>query len=171
MPDNRNTDYEGAAQLTVSLVDHAQTPDRINPSHPARRQLLIRQTFRLAFPALHHLSVASLAALYRQHQTGAGYRRSRLYGEYEAGRKERERDTTGQGIDVTGVPDNATGVSVRGVGAPVHTSGVLVHTSGVLVRTSGVLVHTSGVLVHTSGALVHTPVTTPRAKDSHRLSV
>lgn len=30
MPDNRTTDYEGAAQLTVSLVDHAHTPDRIS---------------------------------------------------------------------------------------------------------------------------------------------
>jgi len=29
MPDNRNTDYEGAAQLTVDLVDHSHAPDCI----------------------------------------------------------------------------------------------------------------------------------------------
>jgi hypothetical protein len=29
MLDNRNTDYEGAAQLTVDLVNHSHTPDRI----------------------------------------------------------------------------------------------------------------------------------------------
>jgi hypothetical protein len=39
------------------------------------------------------LSVHSLATLYRLHETGAGHRRSRLYGDYEAGRKERERDS------------------------------------------------------------------------------
>jgi hypothetical protein len=38
------------------------------------------------------LSVESLTALYSLYETGAGYRRSRLYGDYEAGRLERERD-------------------------------------------------------------------------------
>ena len=32
------------------------------------------------------ISVESLAALYSMYETGAGYRRMRLYGEYEAGR-------------------------------------------------------------------------------------
>jgi len=38
------------------------------------------------------VSKKSLAALYRLYETGKGYRRSRLYGDYETGRKERERD-------------------------------------------------------------------------------
>jgi hypothetical protein len=37
-------------------------------------------------------SHSSLAALYRMYETGAGYRRARLYGDYETGRKERQRD-------------------------------------------------------------------------------
>jgi hypothetical protein len=92
MPDNRNTDYEGAAQLTVRLVDHAQTPDRISD---AVLETLIEMSAESSVDVWHSetgLSVPSLAALYRLHETGAGYRRSRLYGDYEVGRKERERD-------------------------------------------------------------------------------
>ena len=93
MPDNRTTDYEGAAQLTVSLVDHSQTPDRISD---AVLETLIELSAESSIDVWHEetgLSVQSLAALYRLHETGAGYRRSRLYGDYEAGRKERERDS------------------------------------------------------------------------------
>ena len=93
MPNNRNTDYESAAQLTVSLVDHSQTPDRISD---AVLETLIEMSAESSVDVWHGetgLSVDSLAALYRRHETGAGYRRSRLYGDYEAGRKERERDS------------------------------------------------------------------------------
>lgn len=93
MPDNRNTDYEGAAQLTVSLVDHAHTPDRISD---AVLETLIEMSAESSVDVWHRetgLSVDSLAALYRLQETGAGYRRSRLYGNYEAGRQERERDS------------------------------------------------------------------------------
>jgi hypothetical protein len=92
MPDNRNTDYEGAAQLTVSLVDHAQTPDRISE---AVLETLIEMSAESRVDVWHSetgLSVPSLSALYRLQETGAGHRRSRLYGDYEVGRKERERD-------------------------------------------------------------------------------
>ena len=30
MPNNGNTDYNDAAQLTVDLVDHGHTPDRVS---------------------------------------------------------------------------------------------------------------------------------------------
>lgn len=93
MPDNRNTDHEGAAQLTVSLVDHPQTPDRISD---AVLETLIELSGESRIDAWQRgtgLSVHALAALYRLHETGAGYRRSRLYGDYEAGRKERECDS------------------------------------------------------------------------------
>ena len=93
MPDNRNTDYEGAAQLTVSLVDHSHTPD---PVSDAVLETLIEMSAESRIDIWHRetgLSVESLAALYRMYETGAGYRRSRLYGDYETGRKERERDS------------------------------------------------------------------------------
>lgn len=93
MPDNRNTDYEGSAQLTVSLVDHSHTPD---PVSDAVLETLIEMSAESRIDIWHRetgLSVESLAALYRMYETGAGYRRSRLYGDYETGRKERERDS------------------------------------------------------------------------------
>ena len=92
MPDNGNTDYEGAAQLTVSLVDHSQTPDRISD---AVLETLIEMSAESQINIWHAetgISIESLTALYRMYETGAGYRRSRLYGDYETGRLERERD-------------------------------------------------------------------------------
>jgi hypothetical protein len=92
MPDNRNTDYEGAAQLTVDLVDYGQTPDRVTD---AVLETLIEMSAESQIDIWHTetgLNVGSLAALYRMYETGAGYRRSRLYGDYECGRKEREGD-------------------------------------------------------------------------------
>ena len=92
MPDNRSTDYRRAAQLTVELVDHGHTPDRVSD---AVLETLIEMSAESRVDIWHEetgLSVASLAALYRRYETGAGYRRSRLYGDYETGRKERERD-------------------------------------------------------------------------------
>jgi hypothetical protein len=92
MPDNGNTEHENAAQLTANLVDHGNTPDRISD---AVLETLIEMSAESQIDIWHRetgLSVESLAALYRLHETGAGYRRSRLYGDYEAGRLERERD-------------------------------------------------------------------------------
>ncbi|HEY0431146.1 MAG TPA: hypothetical protein VGC61_04985 [Pyrinomonadaceae bacterium] len=92
MPDNRNTDYTRAAQLTVDLVDHGHTPDRLSD---AVLETLIEMSAESTVDIWHEetgLSVESLAALYRRYETGAGHRRSRLYADYEIGRKERERD-------------------------------------------------------------------------------
>jgi hypothetical protein len=92
MPDNGNTEHENAAQLTANLVDHSHTPDRISD---AVLETLIEMSAESQIDIWHRetgLSVKSLAALYRLYETGASYRRSRLYGDYETGRKERERD-------------------------------------------------------------------------------
>jgi hypothetical protein len=92
MPDNGNTDYEGAAQATISLVDHGQTPDRVSE---AVLETLIEMSAESQINIWHAetgISIESLTALYRMYETGAGHRRSRLYGDYETGRLERERD-------------------------------------------------------------------------------
>jgi hypothetical protein len=92
MPNNGNTDYNDAAQLTVDLVDHGHTPDRVSE---AVLETLIEMSAESQINIWHKetgLSKESLAALYRMYETGAGYRRARLYGEYETGRLEREGD-------------------------------------------------------------------------------
>jgi len=92
MPNNGNTDYSDAAQLTVDLVDHGHTPDRVSE---AVLETLIEMSAESQINIWRRetgLSKESLAALYRMYETGAGYRRSQLYGDYEAGRLERERD-------------------------------------------------------------------------------
>jgi hypothetical protein len=92
MPNNGNTDYSDAAQLTVDLVDHGHTPDRVSE---AVLETLIEMSAESQISIWRRetgLSKESLAALYRMYETGAAYRRSRLYGNYETGRLERERD-------------------------------------------------------------------------------
>jgi hypothetical protein len=42
------------------------------------------------------LSIASLAALYRLYEKGAGYRKSRVYAKYEMGRIEHESEGDGK---------------------------------------------------------------------------
>jgi hypothetical protein len=93
MPSNRSTDYQGAAKATVDLVDHGHTPDEISDavlekliviSHAKRINIWHKET---------GLSIEGLAALYRLCETGAGYRRSRLYGGYEIERRRRRRQT------------------------------------------------------------------------------
>ena len=84
MSDYANTDYEGAAKATVRLVDHGNTPDDLSD---VVLEKLIRMAAESKINIWHRetgLSVASLAALYRLYETGAGYRRSRKYGQYEA---------------------------------------------------------------------------------------
>jgi len=93
MPDNRNTAYRAAAQLTVHLVDHRRTPDRVSD---ALLETLIEMSAEARINIWRRergLSVESVTALYRRYKTGAGHRRSRLYGDYEAGRIEREGDS------------------------------------------------------------------------------
>jgi hypothetical protein len=92
MQNNGSTDYENAAQLTANLVDHGHTPERISD---AVLETLIEMSAESQIDIWHRetgLSVASLAALYRMYETGAGYRRSRLYADYEIGRLERDKD-------------------------------------------------------------------------------
>ena len=91
MPDNRNTAYQAAAQLTVHLVEHRRTPDRVSD---AVLETLIEMSAesRIIWRRETGLNVGSLAELYRKYNTGGGYRRSRLYGDYETGRVERERE-------------------------------------------------------------------------------
>ena len=94
MQDNSNT-HEGAAKLTVNLVDHTHTPDQVSE---AVLEKLIEMSAESKINIWHRetgLSVESLAALYRLYETGAGYRRSRLYADYEIGRIERERQSNG----------------------------------------------------------------------------
>ena len=86
MPDNRNTDYEGAAQLTVDLVDHSHAPDRITDA-------ILETLIEMAGESKINiwlldagLSLYGLAQLYSRSEKGAGHRRARLYGNYELGR-------------------------------------------------------------------------------------
>jgi hypothetical protein len=86
MPDNRNTNYEGAAQLTVDLVNHLHAPDRITDA-------ILETLIEMAGESTVNiwlldagLSLYGLARLYSQYEIGAGYRRARLYGNYELGR-------------------------------------------------------------------------------------
>jgi hypothetical protein len=79
--------------VTVDLVDHGHTPDRVSD---AVLEILIEMSAASRIDIWHRetgLSVESLAALYRLYETGAGARRSRLYADYEIGRKEREGDS------------------------------------------------------------------------------
>lgn len=90
MPKHRNA-YEGAAQATVDLVDNSHTPDDISD---AVLEKLIVMSHAKRINIWHEktgLSIESLAALYRLYETGAGYRRSRLYGRYEIERRRRRK--------------------------------------------------------------------------------
>lgn len=93
MQKNGNTDHEDAAKLTVGLVDHNQTPDRVSD---AVLETLIEMSAEAQINIWQRetgLSLESLDALFRLYDTGAGYRRSRLYADYEIGRRGRERDS------------------------------------------------------------------------------
>jgi hypothetical protein len=86
MPDNRNTDYEGAAQLTVDLVNHLHAPNRITDA-------ILETLIEMAGESKINiwlldagLSLYGLTQLYSQYEKGAGHRRARLYGNYELGR-------------------------------------------------------------------------------------
>lgn len=95
MPNNPNTEYQKcieAAQKTVDLIDHSDTPDEVSD---AVLETLIEMSAETRIMIWHNqtgLRIESLAALYSLYERGAGYRRSRLYGEYESGRTRRNDD-------------------------------------------------------------------------------
>ena len=94
MPKHRNTPYDrclAAAQCTIDLVDHKETPDNvidavlhtlIEMSGEWRMQIWTKET---------GVHVEKLATLFTLYPRGAGHRRARVYGRYETGRLERER--------------------------------------------------------------------------------
>ena len=96
MSNNGNTQFEDAARLTVELVDHESTPDEL--SEVVMGTLLeiayqVEMSQHTRINIWHReagLSKVSLAALYKLYETGAGYRRSRRYAEYQIGKMERE---------------------------------------------------------------------------------
>jgi hypothetical protein len=82
---------EQVAKTTIDLLEWKQTPDVLAD---AVLETLIEMSAESRVNIWHKetgISVASLAALYSMYVTGAGYRRMRLYGEYEAGRLYRRR--------------------------------------------------------------------------------
>ena len=92
MPENRTiAGYEHAAKTTIELLELKQTPDVLSD---AILETLIEMSGETRVSIWHKetgISAATLAALFSMYQTGAGYRRMRLYGEYEAGRIHRRR--------------------------------------------------------------------------------
>jgi len=93
MPNNSSIDYEDAAKLAAELVDHSHTPNDVSE---AVLEKLIEMSAESQINIWHRetgLSVESLTELYRLYEKGAGYRRSRLYADYEIGRIEREAES------------------------------------------------------------------------------
>jgi hypothetical protein len=93
MRKNRNTEYEEAAKRTVDLVDHDRTPDHISDAVLEKLIVISHEKRINIWHEEPGLSIESLAALYRLYETGAGYRRSRLYGKYEIERRRRLKKT------------------------------------------------------------------------------
>jgi hypothetical protein len=93
MRKNRTTGYEQAAKATVNLVDHSHTPDEISDAVLEKLIVISHEKRINIWHERTGLSLESLAALYRLYETGAGYRRSRLYGKYEIERRRRRRKT------------------------------------------------------------------------------
>jgi hypothetical protein len=94
MPNNGSTGfekYEEAAALTIKLIDHSHTPDAISDSILETIIQISDENLVKIWHEKNGLSVSSLAALFSLYKTGAGYRRVRLYGAYEAGRNRRRR--------------------------------------------------------------------------------
>lgn len=88
---NNITSYEPAAKTTVDLLEFSKTPDVLCD---AILETLIEMSAETRINIWHKetgISVESLTALYSMYETGAGFRRMRLYGEYEAGRLYRRR--------------------------------------------------------------------------------
>ena len=90
MPDNRNTDYDRAAQLTVDLVNNSHAPDRITDAILETLIEMVGESKINIWLLDAGLNPYELAQLYSQYEIGAGYRRARLYGNYELGRRKNE---------------------------------------------------------------------------------
>lgn len=91
MPDNRTTGYEQVAQTTIDLTEFKQTPDVLSD---AILETLIEMSAKSKANIWHRetgISVPTLGAMFSMYTAGAGFRRMRLYGEYEAGRLHRRR--------------------------------------------------------------------------------
>ena len=90
MHDNSNNTEYGkcieAAQRTVDLVDHSHTPDEISDAVLERLIEMSSEARIMIWAEKTGLRVESLAALYSLYERGAGYRRSRLYADYERAR-------------------------------------------------------------------------------------
>lgn len=93
MPHKNTTKYYGsliAAQRTVDLIDHENTPDRVSD---AVLETLVEMSAESRIHIWHKvtgISLESLAVPYTLYEQGNGFRRSRLYGRYEDERRERE---------------------------------------------------------------------------------
>ena len=98
MPNKNTTKYYKnliAAQRTVDLIDHENTPDTISD---AVLETLIEMSSASRISIWHKtmgINVEQLAALYMVYPLGNGFRRSRIYGRYEAERLERAREQSG----------------------------------------------------------------------------
>jgi hypothetical protein len=94
MPKHRNTPYDrclAAAKHTVDLVDHQETPDRVSD---AVLHTLIEMSGEWRIQIWDNetgIHLEKLATLYTLYPRGAGHRRARIYGRYEAERLYRER--------------------------------------------------------------------------------
>ena len=93
MRKHRSTNHDKclvAAQCTIDLINHKQTPDRVSE---AVLETLIEMSGESKLQIWHEktgLHLETLAALYVRHKRGAGHRRVRLYGRYETGRLARK---------------------------------------------------------------------------------
>jgi hypothetical protein len=92
MPSNNTiAGYEQVAQSTVDLIEFKQTPDLLSD---AILETLIEMSAESKANVWHRetgISVPTLGAMFSMYAAGAGFRRMRLYGEYEAGRLHRRR--------------------------------------------------------------------------------
>ena len=92
MPSKDNiTSYTPVAQTTIQLLELSKTPDVLSD---VILETLIEMSDETRINIWHKetgISVESLAALCSMYETGAGFRRMRLYGEYEGGRLYRRR--------------------------------------------------------------------------------
>ena len=82
---------EHVAKATVDLLEFRHTPNLVSD---AILETLIEMSAETRINIWHKetgIGVESLTALYSMYERGAGFRRMRLYGEYEAGRLYRRR--------------------------------------------------------------------------------
>jgi AraC-like DNA-binding protein len=80
-----------AAQATIDLINHRQTPDRISDAVIETLIEMSAETLLQIWNKETGINVITLAGLYSLQKRGAGRRRVRLYSRYEVGRLERKR--------------------------------------------------------------------------------